>query len=68
MTGEELRAARKSLGLTAQGFADLVGVSNGRTVRYWESGDRKVPGPVAVLIKKIMDDKTMMQDLNSMDR
>lgn len=49
MTAAELKAARHALGLSAEGFARLVGVESGRTVRRWEAGDRDIPGPVIVL-------------------
>jgi hypothetical protein len=50
MTPAELKAARHSLGLSADGFARLVRVESGRTVRRWESGERDIPGPVIVLL------------------
>lgn len=54
MTGEEMRTARKQLGLTQNGLAALLGVSDGRVVRRWEGGERDVPGPVVVLLGAIM--------------
>jgi DNA-binding transcriptional regulator YiaG len=50
MTPAQLKSARHALGLSAEGFARLVGVKSGRTVRRWESGERKIPGPVVRLI------------------
>ena len=50
MTPRELKAARHTLGLSAEGFARLVGAATGRTVRKWESGDRDIPGPVVKLL------------------
>ena len=49
MTPADLKAARHALGLSAEGFAKLVGVETGRTVRRWEAGDRDIPGPVVVI-------------------
>ena len=54
MTPDELKSARKSLGLSAEGFARIVGVESGRTVRRWEAGDRDIPGPVQVLAKALL--------------
>jgi len=51
MTAAELREARHALGLSAQKFAEAVGVESGRTVRRWEAGDRAVPGTVVVLLR-----------------
>lgn len=49
MTPLELRAARIKLGLSVDGFARVVGVQAGRTVRRWEDGSRDIPGPVIIL-------------------
>lgn len=51
MTPAELKSARHALGLSAEGFARVVGVESGRTVRRWEAGERDIPGPVKVLIR-----------------
>lgn len=54
MTPAELKSARHALGLSAEGFARLVRVESGRTVRRWESGERDIPGPVAVLVDVLL--------------
>jgi DNA-binding transcriptional regulator YiaG len=51
MTPEALKSARNRLGLSAEAFARMVRVESGRTVRRWESGDRAIPGPVAVIVE-----------------
>lgn len=38
-TEEELKAFRKTLGMTQAEFAALIGVSLG-TIKYWETGGR----------------------------
>lgn len=55
MTPADLKSARESLGLSAEGFARVFGVASGRTVRGWEAGERNgapaiVPAPVALLV------------------
>lgn len=59
MTPEQIKEARRTLGLSAQGFADAVGVADGRTVRRWEINDpdkgREVPGPVVKLLEIWLD-------------
>ena len=50
MTPGELKEARHALGLSADGFAHVVGVESGRTVRRWEAGERDIPGPIVVLV------------------
>jgi DNA-binding transcriptional regulator YiaG len=54
LTPAELRTARHAFGLSAEGFARLVQVESGRTVRRWESGERDIPGPVQVLVGALM--------------
>jgi DNA-binding transcriptional regulator YiaG len=55
MTPTQLKKARHALGLSAEGFACLVGVKSGRTVRRWESGEREIPGPVFYLLAMIQN-------------
>lgn len=55
MTPAELKSARHTLGLSAEGFAQAVGVESGRTVRRWEAGDRDIPGPVLQLLAIWLD-------------
>ncbi len=50
MTPAELKAARHTLSLSAEGFARLVRVQSGRTVRRWEAGDAPIPGAVEVIV------------------
>jgi hypothetical protein len=50
MTPTELKEGRRKLGLSCARFAAAVGVTEGRTVRRWEAGDRDIPGPVIVLL------------------
>jgi DNA-binding transcriptional regulator YiaG len=56
---DELRAARTALGLSAEGFARLVRVESGRTVRRWEAGERDIPGPVEVLASALMESRSV---------
>lgn len=55
MTPSQLQQARKELGLTQGALERHLGINiktcNGRTVRYWESGDIPVPEPCAKLIR-----------------
>lgn len=61
MTAEEFRVARVALGLSAEGLARLVEVSDGRTVRRWARGERDVPGPVAVILRALLDSPAVRQ-------
>jgi transcriptional regulator with XRE-family HTH domain len=53
-TPDDLKAARRALGLSADGLARMVRVEDGRTIRRWESGERDIPGPVTVLLEAAM--------------
>ena len=49
MTPAEFRSIRHSLSLTQLALAERIRVTR-RAVLYWESGDKPIPGPVAVLM------------------
>lgn len=49
MTGDELKACRRALGLGTGRFARLVGASDDRIVRRWEHGDYPVPRSVEII-------------------
>lgn len=55
MTPSELKSARHALGLSAEGFAKLMHVASGRTVRRWESGDQDIPGLVAAVTTGLIE-------------
>lgn len=52
MTHHELKSIRNSLGLSVEGFARMICVE-GRTVRRWEDGTRRIPAPVSLLLHLI---------------
>ena len=45
--------------VVAEGFALLVRVESGRTVRRWESGERDIPGPVIVLVTALQESQSV---------
>ena len=55
MTYDELHEAHRKLGLSVSRVARVCGVSDGRTVRRWWSGERSIPGPVLVLTQLLLD-------------
>ena len=50
MTAEQFKAERQRLGLSQNAMAKRIGVSL-HAVYYYESGKRKVPAPVALLLE-----------------
>ena len=54
MTPAEFKDARRALGLSAQSMALLLNVKSGRTIRRWESGERKVPGPASAAVALLL--------------
>jgi len=57
LTPADFRACRLALRLSAQDMADALGLANGRTIRRYESGEHRIPGPVVVLIGKMLIDR-----------
>lgn len=56
MTPAQFKAARRRLGLSANGMAEALGLSDGRSVRRYEEGAREISGPVALLIGYLLRD------------
>ena len=56
MTKDEIRAARQALGMSQSQLGKAVGGANARTVRRWESGESQVPGSVAKLLERLVED------------
>ena len=63
-TAEQLREARKKLGLSAEELARALRVEDGRTVRRWEAGERAIPGPVTVIMESIMGNIAQREMIN----
>lgn len=63
-TRDELKAARRVLGLSAEGLAMMVRMGDGRTVRRWESGENEIPGPVTVVLETAMDFLRQHEDIS----
>jgi DNA-binding transcriptional regulator YiaG len=59
VTPAQLKSARCAFGLSAEGFARLVRVKSGRTVRRWEAGERDIPGPVIVLVTALQESQAV---------
>ena len=53
MTASEFQAARRALGVSIEGLAERLGVEP-RTVRRWQSGDRKVPSQAAAALRGLL--------------
>ena len=51
MTPATFKAIRQQLGLTQTELAAFLRISDRRTVRYWETGDRSISGPVSFLME-----------------
>lgn len=58
MTADQFRTARKTLGHTQHSMADTLGMGRWgfQTVGKWESGKSPVPGPVAMLVERLLQD------------
>lgn len=56
MTPDEVRDARRALGMTQHQLATALrmGGDGKRSVRRWESGDRPISGPASVAIEAML--------------
>ena len=56
-TAEDVRIARKALGVTGAELARVLrlGAGGDRTVRRWEAGDVSISGPVAIALEAMLD-------------
>lgn len=60
MTPADLKAARKTLGLSQTGLAEALRLSpaNGdRTIRLWETKGNTVPGPAQIAVECLLERK-----------
>lgn len=60
MTADELKTSRAALGMKAADLGralELEGRDPGRYVRLWETNAHPVPGPVAVAVRYMLQDK-----------
>lgn len=55
MTPTEFKKARESLKYSKHELARILRLSGPSAIRYWESGARKVPGPVTVIMEKLLE-------------
>ena len=55
MTAAEFQAARRELGMTIESLAERLGVEP-RTVRRWQSGERKVSSEAAEMLRSLLQD------------
>jgi len=53
VNSETVRAIRKQAGLSQTGLAALLGISDIRTIRRWETGDCKVSGPASIVLEML---------------
>lgn len=53
MTSSEFKSIRQRAGLTQSGLAAVLRISDLRTIRKWEAGERAVSGPVSLLMEML---------------
>ena len=62
LTGEDIRHARQSLGMTQKEFAQFAGCAL-RTVENWETKAEKVTGPVVTLLNIVLRRPALVRKL-----
>ena len=61
MTPEQLKSARAQLGGLRQAeLAQIIGIKWDRTIRKWESGERAIPEPVAILLNLFLENPVLI--------
>lgn len=55
MTPAAFKSIRKRAGMTIRGLADLLRISDEKTIRRYERGDRAISGPVSLLMEMLDD-------------
>ena len=61
MTPEQLKSARAQLGGLRQAeLAQIIGIKWDRTIRKWESGERAIPPPVAMLLNLFLENPVLI--------
>lgn len=53
MSPGQFKAIREQAGYSVDQLAAVLRISDGRSVRRWEDGSRKVSGPVSLLMEMI---------------
>lgn len=53
MTPSEFKAIRQRASLTQTGLAAALRISDIRTIRKWEAGERAISGPVSLLMEML---------------
>ena len=62
LTGEDIRQARKALGMTQKEFARFTGCSL-RTVENWETKAEKITGPIVTLLNVVLRRPALVEKL-----
>lgn len=53
MAPETVKEIREAAGLTQPGLAALLGISDKRTVRRWETGETPITGPARLVLEML---------------
>jgi DNA-binding transcriptional regulator YdaS (Cro superfamily) len=67
VTPKQLRLALDRLALSQLALGRLLGVS-GRTVRSWVLEERKIPEPVAIIVRLMLAGKITAEDIEQVGR
>jgi transcriptional regulator with XRE-family HTH domain len=67
MTGDQIRKARKRLGLTQEQLAERMGLHGKQTISQWERGVRIPQGPSLVLLRSLLDAQVRSGGVGSSD-
>ena len=57
MTPDQFKTIRANAGLTQDGLAKLLRLSDSRSIRRYEDGSREISGPISLLMEMLADGK-----------
>jgi DNA-binding transcriptional regulator YiaG len=63
MTPKQFRKIRERAGYSVDQLAAVLRISDGRSVRRWEDGSRKVSGPVSLIMSALEQGLLTGEDL-----
>ena len=68
MTPTAFKAIRERAGLTQARLAGMLRISDSRSIRRYENGDRAISGPVSLLMEQIEDANAMQRAFDGVDQ
>ena len=66
VTPTELKAIRKRLGLSTRALAEVLRISDQRTIRRWEAGDNPISGPASIVLALLGSGRVTIDEMDNL--